>query len=284
MNIRSYLSFIKFSHTLFAMPFAIVGFFMATGVFHYDFNPYILLYVLLCMVFARNAAMAFNRWADHEWDAGNERTAQREIPAGIIKPKNALIFIVVNSLGFIITTFFINSLCFYLSPIALMVILGYSYTKRFTYLSHFVLGVGLGLAPIGAFLALSGEFKVLPVFLSVAVWAWVSGFDILYSIQDISFDKDHKLFSVPAKFGIVRSLWISRSMHILSALFIIGIAIYANTGVYYLMGAFVFISLLFYQHTVVRNGKLDRINFAFFNLNGIASVIFALFAVIEFLN
>ena len=143
MKFKSYFSLIKFSHTLFAMPFALVGFFMATGIYHFNFSLSTFLFVLLSMVFARNAAMAFNRWADHKWDGKNERTSKREIPIGIITPKNALLFILINALAFVVTTFFINKLCFLLSPVALFVILGYSYTKRFTYLIHFVLGVGI---------------------------------------------------------------------------------------------------------------------------------------------
>ncbi len=278
-NLKLYLSLVKFSHTLFAMPFAIVGFFMATGHFGFGFDPIKFIYVLLCMIFARNAAMAFNRYADRKWDKGNARTAQREIPKGLIKPQNALFFVVFNSLGFVGVTFFINPLCFYLSPVALLVVLGYSFTKRFTFLSHFILGIGLGLAPIGAFLAVSGEFRLLPVLLSFAVWSWVSGFDILYSIQDMEFDRQNKLFSVPATFGIRTSLWISRLMHILSATLILLIGILGNLAYPYILAALVFCCLLFYQHTIVKLSDLSRINFAFFNLNGVASVLFAVLAV-----
>jgi 4-hydroxybenzoate polyprenyltransferase len=278
-NIKLYLSLVKFSHTLFAMPFAIVGFFMATQHYGFGYEPLKLLYVLLCMIFARNAAMAFNRYADRQWDKGNERTAQREIPKGLIKPKNALLFVVLNSMGFIAVTFFINTICFYLSPVALLVILGYSYTKRFTFFSHFILGIGLGLAPIGAFLAVSGEFRLLPVLLSFGVWSWVSGFDILYSIQDMEFDRKHTLFSVPAAFGIKWSLWISRVMHLLSATLIIFVGILGGLGYLYSIAALVFCGLLFYQHTIVKLSDLSRINFAFFNLNGVASLLFAIFTV-----
>ncbi|HQA76071.1 MAG TPA: UbiA family prenyltransferase, partial [Salinivirgaceae bacterium] len=162
-KIKLYLSLVKFSHTLFAMPFAIVGFFIATNYYNYGFDIETLVYVLLCMVFVRNAAMAFNRYVDKRFDKENERTSGREIPKGLIKPSNALIFVIINSAAFIVVTWFINRLCFYLSPIVLLVVLGYSFTKRFTFISHYILGIGLGLAPIGAFLAVSGEFRILPI-------------------------------------------------------------------------------------------------------------------------
>lgn len=282
-KIGSYFSLVKFSHTLFAMPFAMVGFFMATHYYGYNFEWYKLLYVILSMVFARNAAMAFNRFADMHIDKMNIRTSQREIPAGLIKPSNAMIFVVINSLAFILVTWFINRLCFYLSPVALFVILVYSYTKRFTFLSHYVLGIGLGLAPIGAFIAVSGVFKLLPVILGASVWAWVSGFDILYSIQDEEFDRQNDLFSVPSVYGVRRALIISRLTHLLSAVFMISITILYRVGYIYTLAVAIFCALLVYQHIVVKISNLSRINFAFFNLNGLASILFALLAIADFL-
>ena len=193
---KKYLSLIKFSHTIFAMPFALIGFFLASQ--QYNFEWITLLYVVLCMVFARSAAMAFNRYIDRDIDIANERTAQiREIPNRTITAKNALLFVVINAMLFVLTTYFINSLCFALSPIALLTILGYSYTKRFTVLCHLVLGLGLSLAPIGAYLAVSGVFDIIPILFSCVVLFWVSGFDIIYSLQDDDFDKTQKLHSIP---------------------------------------------------------------------------------------
>ena len=167
------------------------------------------------MVFARSAAMAFNRYIDRVIDQKNPRTAIREIPSGIIQPKSALLFVFANCVLFITTTFFINKLCFYLSPIALLVILGYSYTKRFTALCHVVLGFGLALAPIGAYLTLSGKFDLLPLLFSFVVLLWVSGFDIIYALQDTDFDKDNALYSIPSFFGKQRALQISTFLHII---------------------------------------------------------------------
>ena len=198
-KIKLYLSLVKFSHTLFAMPFAIVGFFMATNYYNYGFDIKTLIYVLLCMVFVRNAAMAFNRYVDKRIDKENERTSSREIPKGVIKPSNALIFVIINSVAFIVVTWFINRLCFYLSPIVLLVVLGYSFTKRL-HLSATTFRYRLGLAPIGAFW-LFREFRILPILLSFAVWAWVSGFDIIYSVQDEEFDRQNRLFRYPLILG-----------------------------------------------------------------------------------
>ncbi|MFY8003887.1 MAG: UbiA-like polyprenyltransferase, partial [Chitinophagaceae bacterium] len=195
-TIKHYLDLVKFSHTIFAMPFALIGFTLGiqqkmteTNVTNWQSYIYSFICVLICMVTARNAAMAFNRYLDREFDAKNPRTAIREIPKGIISPQNALRFVIVNCLLFIVATYFINSLCFALSPIALFVILFYSYTKRFTALCHLVLGIGLSLAPIGAYLAVTGSFALLPVLFSFAVVFWVSGFDIIFALQDEAFDK-----------------------------------------------------------------------------------------------
>ena len=228
-KVKSYLSLIKFSHTIFAMPFAMIGFFLAVTYLHsfrtndpdllpsgfigtatfpygeinYHWSFYILklALVILCMLFARSAAMAFNRYLDRSFDAKNPRTAIREIPAGIIKANSVLLFTIVNCLLFIACTFFINSLCFYLSPVALLIVLGYSYTKRFTPLCHLVLGLGLSLAPIGAYLAVTGQFSSLPILFSLSVIFWVSGFDIIYALQDEEFDKAQKLYSIPSWLG-----------------------------------------------------------------------------------
>lgn len=197
---KNYLSLIKFSHTIFALPFAMIGFFLGTAQTAVGIDWKLFALVILCMVFARSAAMGFNRWADRDIDEKNPRTAVREIPAGIISPQNALFFVIVNCLLFIATTYFINWLCFYLSPIALLVVLGYSYTKRFTALCHFVLGIGLALAPIGAYIAVTGEFAILPLIYSFIVLFWVAGFDIIYALQDEGFDRSLGLNSIPSSF------------------------------------------------------------------------------------
>ena len=214
---REYLSLIKFSHTVFAMPFALIGFFLAAK--SYEFEWITLFYVVFCMVFARSAAMAFNRYIDRDIDTANPRTAKvREIPNGSIKAKSVLIFVLLNCLLFIGTTYLINPLCLALSPIALLVILGYSYTKRFTALCHLVLGLGLALAPIGAYLAVSSEFAIIPVLFSLVVLFWVSGFDIIYSLQDEEFDKEQKLHSIPVLLGRKNALSLSKFLHLCKGL------------------------------------------------------------------
>lgn len=279
---RKYLSLIKFSHTIFAMPFALIGFFLATK--SNEFEWITLLYVVFCMIFARSAAMAFNRYIDRDIDAANQRTAQvREIPNGSIKANSALIFVIINSLLFIATTYLINSLCFALSPITLLVILGYSYTKRFTALCHLVLGLGLALAPIGAYLAVSGKFDIVPLLFSAAVLFWVSGFDIIYSLQDQEFDKEQKLHSIPVLIGTKNALNLSNLLHFLtfSALSIAGSL--GDFSLYYWIGFWIFTALLVYQHILVKHNDLSKINLAFFTTNGIASVIFGVFVIADLL-
>ena len=221
-QVKNYLSLIKFSHTIFAMPFALIGFVLGLRdhfIHQTSVNQVGLKFVLVlvCMITARSTAMAFNRYLDRHFDKLNPRTAIREIPAGIIKAEKALVFIGINMSVFITATFFINSICFYLSPVALFVILFYSYTKRFTYLCHLVLGIGLSLAPIGAYLAVTGSFDLLPLLFSFAVIFWVSGFDIIYALQDIDFDQSQSLYSIPSQWGLRQSLSISRVLHVLSA-------------------------------------------------------------------
>lgn len=290
-RIGNYLSLVKFSHTVFALPFALIGMmlgistpFEVTSEFSGFWNlPFgiLLLKVILCMVFARNAAMGFNRYLDRDIDAKNERTALREVPAGVISGKNALWFVVINCLLFIGVTFFINQSCFFLSPIALFVILFYSYTKRFTPLCHLVLGIGLSLAPIGAYLAVTGEFDILPLFFSGIVFTWVSGFDIMYALQDERFDRENNLYSIPVLLGRKKALLASRILHLVTALIIIAVGLYGTFSYIYWIGALIFIGLLIYQHTLVKVKDISKINLAFGTTNGIASVLFAAFVIFE---
>jgi 4-hydroxybenzoate polyprenyltransferase len=283
-RVGDYLSMVKFAHTIFAMPFALVGFFMATSVEGGDLSWRLLLLVVVCMFLARNAAMSFNRWADREIDKQNPRTSMREIPAEIIKPSYALAFCITNALLFVVATWFINPLCFFLSPIALLVVLGYSLTKRFTSLSHFILGLGLALAPTGAYLAVSGHFSWLPVLLSSAVLCWVTGFDIIYAIQDETFDRENKLRSVPVAMGRKNALLLSLLLHIGTFLIMIFTGIAGDFSWIYWTGLLLFSVLLFYQHAIVKPGDLSRVNLAFFTLNGIASLVYAVFAITDILQ
>ena len=278
-TIKDYFKFIKFSHTIFAIPFALIGFFFAYISFETEWI--ILLYVLLCMIFARSAAMGFNRFLDRKIDKKNPRTAKREIPVGKISSKSALIFVIVSSILFILTTLLINKLVFLLSFVALFVVLGYSYTKRFTALSHLVLGLGLSLAPIGAYLSISAKFDLIPILFSLIVLFWVSGFDIMYSLQDYEFDKKNKLNSIPVMIGKKNALNLSVILHILSVIPLIIIGFLYSFGIFYWIGAIIFIILLIYQHLLVKPDDLSKINIAFGSTNGFASVIFAFFTILD---
>lgn len=283
-GVKNYLSLVKFSHTIFALPFALIGFVL--GIKHMNdmhtpeqdgVKKFLL--VLLCMVTARSTAMAFNRYLDRHFDKLNPRTAFREIPAGIIKAEKALLFIIINAAIFITATYFINPICFYLSPVALFVIMFYSYTKRFTYLCHLVLGVGLSLAPIGAYLAVTGSFALLPLLFSFAVVFWVSGFDVIYALQDIDFDQSQSLYSIPSYWGLHKALNIARVLHVLSASFVIAAYFVGGFHFLYLGGLLVFIGMLFYQHSIVKPNDLSKVNIAFMTANGIASIVFSVFVI-----
>ncbi|MFN0014927.1 MAG: UbiA-like polyprenyltransferase [Saprospiraceae bacterium] len=285
---KKYLSLVKFSHTLFAMPFALVGFFFGSVQMGKGIDFQTLGLVVLCMVFARSAAMAFNRWLDRDIDAANPRTQTREIPAGIISPANALAFVALNCLLFVATSFFINPLCFYLSPVALVVVLGYSYTKRFTWFCHVVLGLGLSLAPVGAYLAVAGQFDWVPVLYGLAVLFWTGGFDVIYALQDDQFDQQQRLYSMPAVFGRATALGISKWMHVCTALLIVaaGWGLHKQlleAGILTWVGTGVFIGLLVFQHSLIKRDDLSRINLAFFTTNGIASVVFGAFVLTDLL-
>jgi 4-hydroxybenzoate polyprenyltransferase len=288
------------------MPFALIGFFL--GVYSYPFNTSnqwslnkavgwqnhfidwkLLLIkfflVLVCMVTARSAAMAFNRYLDRTFDEKNPRTAIREIPKGIISPQSALRFVILNCLLFITATYFINTICFLLSPVALFVVLFYSYTKRFTALCHLVLGLGLSLAPIGAYLAVTGRFDVLPLLFSFAVIFWVSGFDVIYALQDVEFDQSQNLYSIPSTLGKVKALHVSELLHLLSAVCVIAAGFYGHFHFMYWTGIAVFCGMLLYQHSIVKPNDLRRVNLAFMTANGIASIVFGVLVIADlFLN
>ena len=273
---KKYFSLVLFAHSIFAMPFAMIGFFLGITTTENPFNWYVLAGVILCMVFARNAAMAFNRYLDRNIDAKNPRTVMRDIPAGKVSANEALLFVIINCVLFIATTAFINPLCFYLSPVALFVVLFYSYTKRFTALCHLVLGLGLSLAPIGAYIAVTGYFNIVPICYSFAVLFWVSGFDIIYALQDEDFDRQQKLHSIPAALGIKNALRLSVLLHILSAICVILPLFFTTFGWVYFMGIAFFCAMLIYQHLLVKPNDISKVDRAFATTNGYASVVFAI--------
>jgi 4-hydroxybenzoate polyprenyltransferase len=280
---KDYFSFVKFSHTVFAMPFALVGYFIGTRQPGYGFSLKTFLLMLACMVFARSAAMGFNRYADHRFDSMNPRTAAREIPSGKISLRQALVFVITSSLLFIASTAFLNRLTLILSPLALLIILGYSYTKRFTPLCHLILGLGLSLAPIGAYIAVTGKFALLPLVYSAVVLTWVGGFDIIYAMQDDVFDTEKGLYSIPAVTSRRRALLISIMLHILSAAGVVAAGLIGNGRILYWTGASVFLGLLVYQHLIVKPHDLSRVNVAFGTTNGVAGLIFGLMVILDML-
>ena len=280
-SVRDYFSLVKFSHTVFAMPFALIGFSLAVARPEYDLSIRLLLLVILCMIFARNTAMGFNRLADKEFDALNPRTRKREIPSGIISARAAAVFVIFNAVLFIVTTGFINRLTLILSPVALLVIIGYSLTKRITSLCHFVLGLGLSLAPIGAYISVTGKFSILPLIYTFIVLSWVSGFDIIYALQDDEFDRSTQLHSLPSATGRKKALAISIFVHILTFALVLTAGFYNKSGVLFWTGATLFTLLLFYQHSIVSHDDISKVTLAFGTTNGIASIIFAVFVILD---
>ena len=280
-TVKKYFSLVTFSHTVFAMPFALTGFVLAVATTESEFSLRLLLLIILCMIFARNAAMGFNRLADNRFDALNPRTKNREIPSGTISPKAAAVFVIVNSLLFIGATAFINRLTLYLSPVALIIILGYSLTKRITSLCHFILGLGLSLAPIGAYISVTGRFALLPLIYSMIVITWVSGFDIIYALQDDEFDRSNSLHSLPSAAGRRKALTISIIVHFVTFLLLFAAGIAGKGGLFFWIGAALFTSFLIYQHRIVKHDDLSRVTLAFATTNGVASILFAVFVMLD---
>jgi len=283
-KILSYFSLVKFSHTIFSLPFALTGFLMAMDTTNDRPDIIVIAATLLCLVFARNAAMSFNRIIDKRFDSMNPRTAQREIPSGKIHSSSALIFTVVNSLLFVCSAYFINTVCFYLSPVALLIILSYSYTKRISWICHFHLGLGLMTAPVGAYMAVSGILSADIFLLGTVVLFWVAGFDIIYAIQDMEFDRKTMLFSVPARFGDKKALHISRFTHAVAGIaLLIWWALYFYQQWILLAGCVLFMGYMARQHFLIRPGQYYRINAVFFLSNGIASIGFGIFYILNYI-
>ena len=280
-KIGDYLSLVKFSHTIFAMPFALMAFVFALKTTEAEFSWVLLLQIVGCMVFARNVAMGFNRWADHKIDIDNPRTASREIPAGKITPKSALIFVIVNALLFIATSLSINLLTAVLSPVALAVIMFYSYCKRFTAMAHLVLGLSLGIAPAAAYIAATGTIATAPCFISLLVLTWCGGFDIIYALQDLEFDRERGLHSIPVRFGVRGALYISIALHAVSIATLILFALYCPQGWLLWTGVALFSLCIILEHILVTPTKQRSIGIAFGTLNGIASLTLATFTILQ---
>lgn len=272
-KIGDYLRLVKFSHTIFAMPFALLSFTYAWMTAEHSAVLWVvLLQVVACMVFARNVAMGFNRWADRKIDAENPRTANREIPAGVISSRGAVIFIIINALLFIATTITINPLCAWLSPVALFVVMFYSYCKRFTAMAHIVLGLSLGIAPVGAYIAVTGTTVVECWLLAAVVTTWCAGFDIIYALQDAEFDRKRGLHSIPSHFSATTSLVISALLHLASVGLLVWFALsQPHTWLLY-TGCALFAAILALEHYLVTPTKQRNIGIAFGTLNAMASM------------
>ncbi len=281
-QVKDYFSLVKFAHTAFALPFALIGY--TLGVLAVGFDPWTLVAVLGCMVFARNAAMGFNRVIDRRFDGRNPRTAGREIPAGKISVRAGKWFVVLNSVAFVAVAATFNRLTLALSPVVLLVVLGYSYTKRFTALCHIVLGLGLAIAPSAAYIAVTGTLTPIPVWISVLVLTWVSGFDIIYALQDVGFDQSERLHSIPTALGVRGALWTSVSLHLVTVAMVVVVGAQLGNGIFYWIGVALFLGLLVYQHLIVRPGDLSRIGAMFGLTNGLASIAYAVFVILDLVS
>ena len=289
-KIGDYLSLVKFSHTIFAMPFALLAFVYAVKSspdIIAESAPYwwvvLLCQVVLCMVFARNVAMGFNRWADRFIDAENPRTAMREIPAGKITSREAVWFIAINAVLFIIVSATINPLCGWLSPVALAVVMFYSYCKRFTSLAHIVLGISLGIAPVGATIAVCGAITLESIVLAFGVMCWSAGFDIIYALQDAEFDRERGLCSIPSRFSAFTSLVISALLHVVSLSMIVIYTLYQPQSWIAWLGCVMFTAILLLEHILVTPTRQRNIGIAFGTLNALASVAYGVALILNLL-
>ena len=271
---------IKWEHSIFALPFALCGAMLAAGGFP---SLHQLAWIIVAMIAARSAAMAFNRWADASIDAANPRTSTRALPAGHLSPAFVATFVIVSSLVFILAASQLNRLALELSPVALAVLLLYSYTKRLTRWSHLVLGFALGIAPSAAWIAVRGSLDPRILLLTAAVTFWVGGFDVLYACQDYEFDRQAGLHSIPRYVGVRASLWIARAFHLIMVGLLIGLLLVFAMGKLAIFGVVAVILLLIYEHSLVRPNDLSKLNAAFFTMNGVISVLFFVFVAADLL-
>ncbi len=279
-RIKIILEMIKFEHTVFALPFAFTGALLAArGLPSWR----TVLWISVAMFGARSAAMGFNRWADRKFDAENPRTKMRALPRGLVTPAQVIVFTAAASALLMFAAYMLNPLSFYLSPAALAVVFFYSYTKRFTFFSHAFLGLAISLSPIGAWIAVTGKLETPALVLGAAVLFWLLGFDVLYALQDMEFDRKSGLHSIPQRFGIRRSLLISRLSHAVTMAALFWLSFLLSLGWYYLAGIFIALGLILYEHTLVKEGDLSKLDIAFFNMNGYISVTIFVFTLLDML-
>ncbi len=279
-KIKIILEMIKFEHTVFALPFAFTGAVLAAKGLPTGRQ---ILWIVAAMAGARSAAMGFNRWADRKFDAENPRTRERALPMGLVTPFQVIVFTVLSSAVLVFAAYMLNPLSFHLSPLALAVVFFYSYTKRFTYLSHAFLGLAISGAPLGAWIAVAGALEPPALVLGAAVLFWLIGFDTLYALQDLDFDKKAGLYSIPRRFGVRSSLWISRAAHGVTISALLGLAFLCSLGRLYLTGVFIALAILIYEHSLVKENDLSKLNIAFFNMNGYLSVAVFVFTLADVL-
>jgi len=268
-KIRIIFEMIKFEHTIFALPYAVMSAFLASNGWP---NFFKILWIIVAMVGARSCAMAFNRIVDLKYDKINPRTSNRALPAGLIKISSVWAFTIASALLFVVAAYMLNRLAFVLSPVALLVILSYSCSKRFTTMTHLWLGLSLAIAPVGAWIAIKGEFAFVPILLGLAVMLWTAGFDIIYACQDKDFDEKFRIHSIPKRFGIKRALQISYAMHLITVLVLLSLPLLTELKYIYLSGVGLVSILLVYEHAIVKPDDLSRVNLAFFTLNGMVSL------------
>ncbi len=279
-KITDYLRLIKFSHSVFALPFAFTSALIAAGGIPAFYQVF---WITIAMVAGRTGAMGMNRIIDRRIDALNPRTKNRELPRGVIKTWEAVVFTIIAFVFLVLAAYKLNPLCFKISPLVVFVLLIYSYTKRFTWLCHLVLGIALSLAPLGAWIAVTGtfDFEILP--LCFAVMFWVAGFDALYGLQDIDFDRKHGLCSIPSMFGVRASLWTARIFHLITIMLLLSLISIFKLNWFYFTGVLIASGLLLYEHSLVKPSDLSRLNIAFFNMNGYISITVFLFTLFNYL-
>ncbi|MEW6161880.1 MAG: UbiA-like polyprenyltransferase [Nitrospirota bacterium] len=275
-----YLRMIKFPHSIFALPFAFTGAIIAAGGIP---SMRKIVWITIAMIGARSGAMGLNRIIDRKIDQANPRTRNRELPTGIIKLSEAVLFTVASFVIFILAAYMLNPLCLKLSPIAIAVLFIYSYTKRFTWATHFVLGIALSVAPLGAWIAVKGTFDLEIIPMGIAVVFWLAGFDTLYALQDIEFDKSHGIYSIPQRFGIKKALFLARIFHLITFLLLVFIGILFRMGIFYWLGMMVVAGLFIYEHSLLKEDDLSRLDIAFFNMNGYISITVFVFTLLDYI-
>ncbi|HZG14937.1 MAG TPA: UbiA-like polyprenyltransferase [Candidatus Bathyarchaeia archaeon] len=281
-KLKIILEMIKFEHSIFALPFAFIGAVLGNIIVEQSWPTWSeIFYVTLAMVGARSAAMSLNRLIDRYIDAKNPRTANRAIPAGLINITEVIVFIVISFALMFFAAFQLNSLAVKLLPLAVFVLILYSYTKRFTWACHFVLGIAIGFGPLGGWVATTGQIDVTALLLFVSVVFWTAGFDIMYACQDAEFDREEGLFSLPSRFGIANALLIARSCHVITIVGLFLLYLQASLSIWFLVGVIISALILIYEHSLVKPTDLSKLNMAFFNMNGILSCVMFVFTMID---